>query len=116
MGRLCSEVCDEKQASETPFVRARREYGPGDEYFRGAAAARRAVCATASPQKQTADASTTDPQRPALRQRYPRYRIRSSDVIDLNFRFTPEFNQESRFNLMDISKRAGCKTMCTCKD
>jgi polysaccharide export outer membrane protein len=48
----------------------------------------------ASPQKQTADASTTDPQRPALRQRYPRYRIRSSDVIDLNFRFTPEFNQE----------------------
>jgi protein involved in polysaccharide export with SLBB domain len=49
---------------------------------------------TASPQKQTADASTTDPQRPALRQRYPRYRIRSSDVIDLNFRFTPEFNQE----------------------
>lgn len=49
---------------------------------------------TASPQQQTADASATDPQRPALRQRYPRYRIRSSDVIDLNFRFTPEFNQE----------------------
>lgn len=48
----------------------------------------------ASPQKQTADASATDPQRPALRQRYPRYRIRSSDVIDLTFRFTPEFNQE----------------------
>jgi len=41
-----------------------------------------------------ADASTTDPQRPALHQRYPRYRIRSSDVIDLSFRFTPEFNQE----------------------
>ena len=35
-----------------------------------------------------------DSQRPALHQRYPRYRIRSSDVIDLSFRFTPEFNQE----------------------
>jgi len=46
-------------------------------------------------QTQDADASaTTDPQRPALHQRYPRYRIRSSDVIDLSFRFTPEFNQE----------------------
>lgn len=47
-----------------------------------------------TPQAQTADASATDPQRPALRQRYPRYRLRSSDVIDLTFRFTPEFNQE----------------------
>jgi polysaccharide biosynthesis/export protein len=47
-----------------------------------------------TPQTQAADASTTDPQRPALHQRYPRYRIRSSDVIDLSFRFTPEFNQE----------------------
>ena len=49
---------------------------------------------TASTQTQAADANPTDPQRPALRQRYPRYRIRSSDVIDLTFRFTPEFNQE----------------------
>jgi len=46
-------------------------------------------------QPQAADANaTTDQQRPALHQRYPRYRIRSSDVIDLSFRFTPEFNQE----------------------
>src|SRR5499427_9146185 len=45
-------------------------------------------------QAQAADASTNDPQRPALHQRYPRYRLRSSDVIDLTFRFTPEFNQE----------------------
>lgn len=37
---------------------------------------------------------TQNAQRPALRQRYPRYRIHSSDVIDLAFRFTPEFNQE----------------------
>src|SRR5262245_44378517 len=47
-----------------------------------------------TPQTQTADASSTDTQRPALHQRYPRYRLRSSDVIDLTFRFTPEFNQE----------------------
>src|SRR5687767_1945543 len=25
--------------------------------------------------------------------RYPRYRLRSGDVLDLNFPFTPEFNQ-----------------------
>ena len=49
---------------------------------------------TPAPQAQVADANANDPQRPALRQRYPRYRIRSSDVIDLTFRFTPEFNQE----------------------
>lgn len=47
----------------------------------------------ATAQTTNADASS-DPQRPALRQRYPRYRLRSSDVIDLSFRFTPEFNQE----------------------
>ena len=47
-----------------------------------------------TPQAETAGASAIDPQRPALHQRYPRYRIRSSDVIDLTFRFTPEFNQE----------------------
>jgi len=44
------------------------------------------------PSGQAGDAA--DAQRPALRQRYPRYRLRSSDVIDLAFRFTPEFNQE----------------------
>src|SRR5215475_15462410 len=43
---------------------------------------------------QVADANSNDPQQPALHQRYPRYRLRSSDVIDLTFRFTPEFNQE----------------------
>src|SRR5262245_36243142 len=49
----------------------------------------------ASPQAQpAAGAGSTDPQRPALHQRYPRYKIRSSDVITLSFRFTPEFNQE----------------------
>src|SRR6267142_990938 len=28
-----------------------------------------------------------------LQQRYPRYRLRAGDVLDLNFPFTPEFNQ-----------------------
>jgi len=46
------------------------------------------------PNAQPAGNTQSDPQRPALRQRYPRYKIRSSDVIDLAFRFTPEFNQE----------------------
>jgi polysaccharide export outer membrane protein len=32
--------------------------------------------------------------RPQLHQRYPRYRIQASDLLDLTFRFTPEFNQE----------------------
>jgi polysaccharide biosynthesis/export protein len=49
---------------------------------------------SAQAQAQAAAANPSDPQRPALHQRYPRYRIRSSDVIDLTFRFTPEFNQE----------------------
>jgi polysaccharide export outer membrane protein len=32
--------------------------------------------------------------RPQLHQRYPRYRIQANDLLDLTFRFTPEFNQE----------------------
>src|SRR5262245_4943214 len=49
---------------------------------------------TPAQQARAADVNPNDPQRPALHQRYPRYRLRSSDVIDLTFRFTPEFNQE----------------------
>src|SRR5262245_7457553 len=30
---------------------------------------------------------------PAFQERYPRYRIRAGDVMELNFSFTPEFNQ-----------------------
>ena len=33
-------------------------------------------------------------QAPALQQRFPRYRLRPGDVLDLNFPFTPEFNQK----------------------
>src|SRR5262245_40613264 len=32
--------------------------------------------------------------RPELHQRYPRYKIGANDVLDLTFRYTPEFNQE----------------------
>src|SRR5437588_8901159 len=32
-------------------------------------------------------------QTPTLQERYPRYRLRAGDVLDLNFPFTPEFNQ-----------------------
>lgn len=32
--------------------------------------------------------------RPQLHQRYPRYRLQANDVLDLTFRYTPEFNQE----------------------
>jgi polysaccharide biosynthesis/export protein len=55
--------------------------------------AQQAQSAAPAQTQQTGD-TATDPQRPALHQRYPRYRLRSSDVIDLTFRFTPEFNQE----------------------
>jgi polysaccharide export outer membrane protein len=48
----------------------------------------------ATPERPVEANAANDAQRPALHQRYPRYRIRSSDVIDLSFRFTPEFNQE----------------------
>jgi polysaccharide export outer membrane protein len=39
-------------------------------------------------------ASQSDASRPELHQRYPRYRIGANDVMDLTFRYTPEFNQE----------------------
>jgi polysaccharide export outer membrane protein len=32
-------------------------------------------------------------QGPVLQERYPRYRLRAGDVLDVNFSFTPEFNQ-----------------------
>src|SRR5438067_853804 len=32
-------------------------------------------------------------QEPTLQERYPRYRLRAGDVLDLYFPFTPEFNQ-----------------------
>ena len=32
-------------------------------------------------------------QEPAFQERFPRYRLRTGDILDLNFPFTPEFNQ-----------------------
>jgi polysaccharide biosynthesis/export protein len=39
-------------------------------------------------------AQPADSSRPELHQRYPRYKIGANDVLDLTFRYTPEFNQE----------------------
>jgi polysaccharide export outer membrane protein len=39
------------------------------------------------------DAAGLKDTRPAFQERYPRYRIRPGDVMELNFPFTPEFNQ-----------------------
>lgn len=38
-------------------------------------------------------ADAKGPTRPALASRNPRYRVRKSDVLEVNFPFTPEFNQ-----------------------
>jgi polysaccharide biosynthesis/export protein len=38
--------------------------------------------------------ASPDGSRPELHQRYPRYKIGANDILDLTFRYTPEFNQE----------------------
>jgi polysaccharide export outer membrane protein len=49
----------------------------------------------AAPPGQRADApDSTDPAHPKLRQRNPRYRIQPDDILELSFRYTPEFDQE----------------------
>lgn len=49
------------------------------------------VAASANgPVNNTAD----DPTHPKLRERNPRYRIQPDDILELNFRYTPEFDQE----------------------
>jgi polysaccharide biosynthesis/export protein len=39
-------------------------------------------------------ASDADPSRPQLHERNPRYRLESGDILELAFRYTPEFDQE----------------------
>jgi polysaccharide biosynthesis/export protein len=39
-------------------------------------------------------ASDADPDRPQLHERNPRYRLESGDILELAFRYTPEFDQE----------------------
>src|SRR5579862_6280608 len=53
---------------------------------------------TAQPPQQAApptqpDQANTDPQ-PELHKRNPRYRIEADDIMELSFRYTPEFDQE----------------------
>jgi hypothetical protein len=57
--------------------------------YPGSAAAAAKPPATSQPAT-----SPNDESRPELHQRYPRYRIGANDVMDLTFRYTPEFNQE----------------------
>ncbi len=66
-----------------------------------------AVCALATQAQQTADIASRAPaatnersgasaergQSPVLQRRNPRYRLHPGDVLELNFSFTPEFNQ-----------------------
>lgn len=50
---------------------------------------------TAAPPAQPADsADSNDPSHPKLKQRNPRYRIQADDILELSFRYTPEFDQE----------------------
>lgn len=45
-------------------------------------------------QQEQAQQPTTDPDRPELHQRYPRYELKPDDTLSLAFRYTPEFDQD----------------------
>ena len=47
-----------------------------------------------NPSPAKAAASDSDPNRPQLHERNPRYRLESGDILELAFRYTPEFDQE----------------------
>jgi polysaccharide export outer membrane protein len=47
-----------------------------------------------APSKPPDTSAQSNANRPELHQRYPRYKIGANDVLDLTFRYTPEFNQE----------------------
>jgi polysaccharide biosynthesis/export protein len=47
-----------------------------------------------APSKPPDTSTQREANRPELHQRYPRYKIGANDVLDLTFRYTPEFNQE----------------------
>jgi len=50
--------------------------------------------AAASPGQSANTSDSTDPAHPKLKQRNPRYRIQADDVLEVSFRYTPEFDQE----------------------
>jgi polysaccharide biosynthesis/export protein len=52
-----------------------------------------AVAAGAETKQKTAVAEPASTNSPSLHQRFPRYTLRSGDSFDLNFQFSPEFNQ-----------------------
>lgn len=52
-----------------------------------------ATSASAAAVHAAADAKNDQEQRPVLEQRNQRYKLHSADVLELNFPFTPEFNQ-----------------------
>src|SRR5438034_9630177 len=47
----------------------------------------------ASPRAGLSNVSIQSNQEPSFQERYPRYRLRAGDVLELNFPFSPEFNQ-----------------------
>jgi polysaccharide biosynthesis/export protein len=47
-----------------------------------------------NPAPATGAESDSDPNRPQLHERNPRYRLESGDILELAFRYTPEFDQE----------------------
>jgi polysaccharide export outer membrane protein len=47
-----------------------------------------------SPSSPQGVTNNADPTRPQLHERNPRYRIESGDILELSFRYTPEFDQE----------------------
>jgi polysaccharide biosynthesis/export protein len=55
-----------------------------------------AVLTLACPLTGRSSQATSGSQTPTFQERYPRYRLRAGDVLDLNFTFTPEFNQSVR--------------------
>ena len=48
----------------------------------------------AAPPNPPAQATDNDADHPKLRQRNPRYRVQADDILELSFRYTPEFDQE----------------------
>ena len=49
---------------------------------------------TAAPPSPPAQAANNDANRPKLHERNPRYRVHPDDILELSFRYTPEFDQE----------------------
>jgi polysaccharide export outer membrane protein len=49
---------------------------------------------SAPPAQPASGADSSDATHPKLRQRNPRYRIQPDDILELSFRYTPEFDQE----------------------